>query len=166
MQTVPRGAGGAIPRPLFRGRTSTSWLVAVAVASLVIWVHPARAEMVQQPVIGHASWYGEEFARRPTASGERYDPFKLTGAHRTLPLGSRVRVTNLLNGRSVMVTINDRGPYIPRREIDLSYGAARVLGMVRRGVARVRIELVESWVASNPRTEPSGRGARREGDSS
>ncbi len=144
MQTVPRGAGGAIPRPLFRGRTSTSWLVAVAVASLVIWVHPARAEMVQQPVIGHASWYGEEFARRPTASGEPYDPSKLTGAHRTLPLGSKVRVTNLLNGRSVMVTINDRGPYMPRREIDLSYGAARVLGIVRRGVARVRIELVES----------------------
>jgi len=100
--------------------------------------------MVQQPVIGHASWYGEEFARRPTASGERYDPSKLTGAHRTLPLGSKVRVTNLLNGRSVMVTINDRGPYMPRREIDLSYGAARVLGIVRRGVARVRIELVES----------------------
>ena len=145
MQTVPHGAGGAIPRPLFHGRTNTSWLVAVvAVASLVIWVHPARAEMVQQPVIGHASWYGEEFARRPTASGERYDPSKLTGAHRTLPLGSRVRVTNLLNGRSVMVTINDRGPYMPRREIDLSYGAARVLGIVRRGVARVRIELVES----------------------
>jgi rare lipoprotein A len=144
MQTVPHGARGAIPRPLFRGRTSTSWLVAVAVASLVMWVNPARAEMVQRPLIGHASWYGEEFARRPTASGERYDPFKLTGAHRTLPLGSRVRVTNLLNGRSVMVTINDRGPYMPRREIDLSYGAARVLGMLRRGVARVRIELVES----------------------
>jgi len=144
MQTVPHGAGGAIPRPLFDGRTNTSWLVAVAVASLVIWAHPAPAEMVQQPVIGHASWYGEEFARRPTASGERYDPSKLTGAHRTLPLGSRVRVTNLLNGRSVMVTINDRGPYSRRREIDLSYGAARALGMVRRGVARVRIELVES----------------------
>ena len=144
MQTVPRGAGGAIPRPLFHARTSTSRLVAVAVVSLVIWVHPARTEMVQRPVIGHASWYGEEFARRPTASGERYDPTKLTGAHRTLPLGSRVRVTNLLNGRSVMVTINDRGPYMRQREIDLSYGAARVLGMVRRGVARVRIELVES----------------------
>jgi rare lipoprotein A len=144
MQTEPRGAGGAIPRPLFHARTSASWLIGVAVALLVVWVHPARAEMVQGPVIGHASWYGEEFAWRPTASGERYDPSKLTGAHRTLPLGSRVRVTNLLNGRSVMVTINDRGPYAGRREIDLSYGAARVLGMVRRGVARVRIELVES----------------------
>jgi rare lipoprotein A len=93
---------------------------------------------------GHASWYGEEFAQRPTASGERYDPGKLTGAHRTLPLGSRVRVTNLQNGRSVLVTINDRGPYAGRRAIDLSYGAARALGMIERGVTRVRIERVES----------------------
>jgi rare lipoprotein A len=95
-------------------------------------------------ITGHASWYGDEFADRPTASGERYDPAKLTGAHRTLPLGTRVRVTNLLNGRSVFVVINDRGPYTGRREIDLSYGAARALGMVQRGVARVRIELIES----------------------
>src|SRR3989442_1936191 len=165
MQTVPFGAGGAIPRPLFHARTSVLWLLALAVALLIAWARHARAETIGgEPVVGHASWYGGEFARRPTASGQLYDPFKLTGAHRTLPLGSKVRVTNLLNGRSVMVTINDRGPYMRRREIDLSYGAARVLGMVRRGVARVRIELVE--VASNPRTEPSGRGARREGDSS
>ena len=93
---------------------------------------------------GSASWYGDEFAHRPTASGERYDPGKLTGAHRTLPLGSRVRVTNLVNGRSVLVTITDRGPYRARRDIDLSYGAARALGMLRQGVTRVRIELIES----------------------
>ena len=145
MQTEPSGAGGAIPRPLFHAQTSTSWLVALAIALLTTWARPARAEMVGGgPVVGHASWYGGEFAHRPTASGELYDPSKLTGAHRTLPLGSKVKVTNLLNGRSVMVTINDRGPYMRRREIDLSYGAARVLGIVRRGVARVRIELVES----------------------
>ena len=93
---------------------------------------------------GRASWYGHEFARRKTASGEVFDPHDLTGAHRTLPLGTRVRVTNLHNGRSVLVKINDRGPYYRRRDIDLSLGAARVLGMVRRGIARVRIELVES----------------------
>jgi rare lipoprotein A len=106
-----------------------------------------RSRAEEEPALartGHASWYGHEFARRPTASGERFDPEKLTGAHRTLPLGTRVRVTNLLNGRSVLVTINDRGPYMRRREIDLSFRAARALGMVRRGVARVRIELVES----------------------
>jgi len=146
MRTVPIGAGGAIPRPLFHARTSASFLAALGLASLVSGAPPVRGEMLALSAvrIGHASWYGEEFARHPTASGELYDPSKLTGAHRTLPLGTRVRVTNLTNGRSVLVTINDRGPYIGQREIDLSYRAARVLDMVRRGVTRVRIELVES----------------------
>jgi rare lipoprotein A len=92
----------------------------------------------------HASYYGDEFAWRRTASGERYDPSKLSAAHRTLPLGTRLKVTNLHNGRSVLVTINDRGPYVGPRELDLSLGAARKLGMIRRGIARVRIERVES----------------------
>jgi rare lipoprotein A len=146
MRTVPFGAGGAIPRPLFHARTSASFVAALGLAALVGGAQPACGGMlVLSPVrIGHASWYGEEFARHPTASGELYDPAKLTGAHRTLPLGSKVRVTNLMNGRSVLVTINDRGPYAGQREIDLSYKAARVLDMVRSGVARVRIELVES----------------------
>jgi rare lipoprotein A len=91
-------------------------------------------------VIGQASWYGAHFANRPTASGVLFDPEKLTAAHKKLPLGTRVVVTNLHNGRSVLVTINDRGPYWGNREIDLSYRAARVLGMVQRGVARVKIE--------------------------
>jgi peptidoglycan lytic transglycosylase len=138
MQTVPLGAGGAIPR-LFLYAAATT-------AALLLSGLPARADspLPVPPTTGHASWYGDDFARRPTASGERFDPEKLTGAHRTLPLGSRVRVTNLLNGRSVLVTITDRGPYARRRAIDLSYGAARALGMLRRGVTRVRIELVES----------------------
>ena len=140
MQTVPLGAGGAILRP-FVHRAAVAL---VAAAPLVMAGVPAHADSPATTTTGHASWYGEEFAHRPTASGERYDPGKLTGAHRTLPLGSKVRVTNLANGRSVLVTINDRGPYAHRRAIDLSYGAARVLGMVRRGVAPVRIELVES----------------------
>jgi rare lipoprotein A len=117
----------------------------LALAGSISRATPVAAEMVSgEPVVGHASWYGEEFARRPTANGERFDPSKLTCAHRTLPFGSKVRVTNLRNGRSVMVVITDRGPYARRREIDLSYGAARALGMVRRGVERVLIELVES----------------------
>jgi rare lipoprotein A len=90
--------------------------------------------------IGNASWYGSQFANRPTASGQLFDPEKLTAAHRKLPLGTKVVVTNLHNGRSVMVTITDRGPYWANREIDLSYRAARMLGMIQRGVARVRIE--------------------------
>jgi len=145
MRTVHCEAGAATPRTPVHARTSASWPVAVALAPLIACVCVARADMAPaRPVIGHASWYGEDFARRPTASGQLYDPLKLTGAHRTLPLGTRVRVTNLINGRSVLVTINDRGPYLRRREIDLSYRAARVLGMLRRGVTRVRIELVES----------------------
>lgn len=150
MRTVPLGAGGAIPRPvsLDAGRARrVSWLVAGAafLVLLAAWVLPAHAEDGEfLSKVGKASWYGSEFAHRLTASGERFDPMELTGAHRTLPLGTKVRVTNLHNGRSVLVTINDRGPFRYRREIDLSYGAARVLGMVQRGIAQVRIELVES----------------------
>jgi rare lipoprotein A len=98
------------------------------------------APAAPRPIIGQASWYGSQFANRPTASGTLFDPEKLTAAHRKLPLGTKVVVTNLHNGRSVLVTINDRGPYWGNRDIDLSYRAARVLGMVRRGVARVRID--------------------------
>lgn len=91
---------------------------------------------------GEASYYSEELAGNPTASGEPFDPAKLTAAHRTLPLGSRLRVTNTRNGKSVVVRVNDRGPFSGRRIIDLSYAAARQIGMVRSGTARVRIELL------------------------
>lgn len=149
MQTVPSWAGGAIPRLFFRalhGRRTQVQALGFLGGLLLLGAAPVAAQSLQDPwaKIGQASWYGQEFDRRLTASGERFDPVLLTGAHRTLPLGSRVRVTNLHNGRSVLVTINDRGPYFGRREIDLSYGAARVLGMVDRGVARVRIELTDS----------------------
>ncbi len=93
---------------------------------------------------GPASYYGAELAGNPTASGERFDPTKLTAAHRTLPLGSRVRVTNLRTGASVIVRINDRGPFHGHRVIDLSHAAAREIGMIRRGTARVRMELLNS----------------------
>lgn len=91
---------------------------------------------------GMASWYGYDWAGRKTANGERFNPEAMTAAHRSLPMGTRVRVTNTHNGRSVVVRINDRGPYIGGRVIDLSVGAARVLGMVSRGVAAVRIEVL------------------------
>ncbi len=93
---------------------------------------------------GQASYYGDELSGRRTASGERFDPERLTAAHRTLPLGSRVRVTNTRNGRSVVVRINDRGPFAERRVIDLSEGAARRIGMLAAGTARVRLELLSS----------------------
>lgn len=92
---------------------------------------------------GKASWYGEAHHGKKTASGEPFDMNALTAAHRTLPLGTRVLVTNLANGRSVEVRINDRGPVIADRVIDLSYGAARALDAVGAGVFRVRIAVVE-----------------------
>ncbi|MBW2038990.1 MAG: septal ring lytic transglycosylase RlpA family protein [Deltaproteobacteria bacterium] len=89
---------------------------------------------------GWASWYGRQFHGRRTSSGEVYNMYQLTAAHRALPMGIRVVVTHLKNGRSVMVTINDRGPFVKGRIIDLSYAAAQVLGMVEEGVAWVRVE--------------------------
>ena len=94
--------------------------------------------------IGTASWYGSDFDGKPTASGEPYNMFDLTAAHPTLPLGSRVRVTNLRNGRAITVRINDRGPIVPGRIIDLSYGAARVLGVKAKGLQRVRLDVVKT----------------------
>jgi rare lipoprotein A len=90
--------------------------------------------------VGLASWYGPGFHWRRTASGERFDARGLSAAHRTLAFGTRVRVTNLADGQSIVLRITDRGPFVRGRIIDLSYGAARALGIVRRGVARVRVE--------------------------
>ena len=91
---------------------------------------------------GMASWYGREFAGRKTASGERFDPTEYTAAHRTLPFGSRVRVTNA-SGESVVVRINDRGPFHGGRVIDLSQAAAADLGIVRAGSGRVQLALLD-----------------------
>ena len=92
--------------------------------------------------VGTASWYGQIFHGKPTASGEPYDMYDMTAAHLTLPMGSYVRVTNLRNGRSVVVRVNDRGPIVPGRIIDLSYGAAQALQFRQRGLQRVRLDLV------------------------
>jgi hypothetical protein len=97
---------------------------------------------------GYASWYGPGFAGRRTASGEVFDPAQLTAAHRTLPFGTRVRVVNLDNGRSVEVRITDRGPFKPNRVIDLSRGAAEAIDMVRSGLAPVRVEPIEPGVGA------------------
>lgn len=95
------------------------------------------------PLEGTASFYGQWHHGRLTASGDVFDMNKLTAAHRTLPFGTRVRVTNLDNGRQVDVRINDRGPYSKRRILDLSRAAAKELRMIEAGVARVRIELLD-----------------------
>jgi rare lipoprotein A (peptidoglycan hydrolase) len=93
---------------------------------------------------GKASWYGRWHHGRKTASGERYNMYQMTAAHKSLPLGTIVRVTNPANGKTVKVKINDRGPYVAGRIIDLSAAAARALGMSRKGTARLRIEAFAS----------------------
>ncbi|HEX9490715.1 MAG TPA: septal ring lytic transglycosylase RlpA family protein [Stellaceae bacterium] len=99
--------------------------------------------------VGIASWYGGRHQGRLTASGEVFDENKLTAAHRTLPLVTRARVTNLENGRSIAVRVNDRGPYIGGRVIDLSTRAAQELGMTEQGLARVQIEVLPEQTASS-----------------
>jgi rare lipoprotein A len=93
---------------------------------------------------GKASWYGGRFHGRRTASGERFDKRALTAAHRTLPFGTRVRVTNLATGKSVVVRINDRGPFGQGRILDVSEAAARRLGMIRAGVVVVTVEVLRA----------------------
>ncbi len=102
-------------------------------------VHVEQGRRVEY---GQASWYGRDFHGRRTANGEIYDMYKISAAHKTLPLGTRVRVTNRNNGRTVTVRINDRGPYVRGRIIDLSYGAAQALGMVDKGVVPVKVEVL------------------------
>ena len=92
--------------------------------------------------VGLASWYGADFHGRRTADGERFDMHSLTAAHRTLPLQCTVRVTNLANHRSLLVRVNDRGPFVGNRLIDLSAQSAKVLGFYDRGVAKVKVDYV------------------------
>lgn len=91
---------------------------------------------------GLVSWYGERFHERPTASGELFDVNAMTMAHPTLPFGTKVKVTNLRNGRSVVLRVNDRGPFVGQRIADLSQAAASYLGMLRRGIAHARLEVL------------------------
>jgi rare lipoprotein A len=111
---------------------------------------PGQTQDTLKPVptkkyqVGKASWYGRVFQHHQTASGEPYEMNALTAAHRTLPIGSWVKVTNLKNDRSVMVRINDRGPVMKSRIIDLSYGAAKMLGMGSSGISSVRLDIVDT----------------------
>jgi peptidoglycan lytic transglycosylase len=123
-------------------------MIAGCAARQPVYVPPPPSP--RQPVrtaTGVASWYGPGFKGKPTASGEIYDESDLTAASNIFPLGSRVVVTDLDDGRAVEVRINDRGPFVKGRKIDLSYGAARVLRMVGPGTARVRMDLLETTAA-------------------
>lgn len=105
--------------------------------------------------VGTASWYGSYFQGRDTASGEPYNMYDLTAAHPSLPLGTMVRVTNLHNGRSIIVRVNDRGPVVEGRIIDLSYSAAQALHFKNKGLQRVRLDVVHpQQMVAELRTPP------------
>ncbi|NKN32306.1 septal ring lytic transglycosylase RlpA family protein [Marichromatium bheemlicum] len=118
---------------------NTRWFGVLAVLPLLCVAALAEANVSE----GVASYYAERFNGRLTASGVRFDMHALTAAHRTLPFGTRVQVRNKDNGRAVVVTINDRGPYVAGRSIDLSKGAAKALGMLHTGLARVELRVLE-----------------------
>ena len=103
-----------------------------------------RASVVpsEQHEIGLASWYGQEVEGNQTASGEAFDSNRLTAAHHTLPFGTTIRVTNLRNHKSILLRVNDRGPHLGKRLLDVSWAAAKHLGFVHSGMTRVRVEVV------------------------
>jgi len=125
------------------------WIVALAVgaAGCAVVREPAPPPVVGGVQTGIASWYGPGFHGRRTANGEVFDQHEMTAAHPSLPLGTRVIVTNLRNGRAVEVRINDRGPFVGGRCIDLSYAAARTIGMIGPGTAPVRVEVLGTGAA-------------------
>jgi rare lipoprotein A (peptidoglycan hydrolase) len=141
-------------------------LASIALAAGTVWglasvqltAHPSAREQR-----GWASWYGPGFAGQPTASGERFSPQALTAAHRSLPLGTRARVTNVETGQQVEVTINDRGPFADpeRRVIDLSRAAAQQIGMVQQGVGPVRVTVIDTPRPRPRRASPVARASRR-----
>ncbi len=129
-------------RTLYRKGISAAGVVMIAVLTCAAREAPEYVER------GHASWYGPGFHGKKTASGERFDQRALTAAHMDLPLGTKAVVTNLENGRSVEVEINDRGPYVPGRAIDLSKAAADELDMLEAGVVPVLVKVDRVQVAN------------------
>ena len=130
--TAPSREAAFEPRQVFRAP-------ARAPLSIVRRREPSDAASVARGAKGLASFYTEG---QQTANGEKYDPTELTAAHRTLPFGTRLQVTNVATGRSVTVRVNDRGPFVKGRVVDVSYSAAQALGMVNSGVANVKVDLL------------------------
>jgi rare lipoprotein A len=140
---------GAAQGPTSSGSENTRSNVTTNTKAASRAAKPGRSKPYQ---IGTASWYGENFQGKPTAIGEPYNMYDLTAAHPTLPLGSYVRVTNLRNGRAVVVRINDRGPVVPGRIIDVSYNTARALQFKSQGLQRVRLDVVHPQTVAMLRT--------------
>jgi rare lipoprotein A len=132
-------------------RVQPSWIAVVALAATLGGCATARGPAAPRSAApsgtvetGEASWYGERHQGRRTANGERFDMYRLTAAHPSLPLGTKVLVTNLQNGRSVEVRVNDRGPTVAGRIIDLSYAAAQRLGAIAAGTIPVSVRVVST----------------------
>ena len=146
-------AFGARPRRL---------LLALALAALPGWAAPALAGDAGEEVIyvekGEASYYGPGFHGKETASGETFNQNDLTAAHRKLPLGTKAKVTNLENGKSVKVEVNDRGPYAKGRVIDLSKAAAKKIGVDDEGTAKVKIEATKDAIEEGKSDGVGGKG--------
>jgi rare lipoprotein A len=153
-----------IPQAAFRGvpRYAATFLLCVHLVLLASCARPpARPAIPGIPgagEVGIASWYGPDFHGRRTSSGEVYDMHQLTAAHRELPLGTWILVTNLENGRSVELRVNDRGPFVADRIVDVSYAAGRLLGMIGPGVIPVRLTVTQPAIA--PGGIPLGAAAR------
>lgn len=111
----------------------------------------SKPKAVKPYQVGTASWYGSYFQGKPTASGEPYNMYDMTAAHMNLPLGTMVKVTNLRNGRSVVLRVNDRGPVVDGRIIDVSYNAAKALDFKARGLQRVRLDIVRPELVASLR---------------
>ena len=138
----------AFPKLLFHVRIMPVFLITLALAGCAASPPPGggqgawNSRAAGYDRVGHASWYGGKFHGRRTASGQRYNMHAFTAAHRTLPFGTQVAVTNLANGRTVRLVINDRGPFIRGRIIDVSRRAAHKLGFLQTGITRVRVRTV------------------------
>jgi rare lipoprotein A len=141
MSAAPAQAVDLAGNPRLQSLADT---VAQAVDDAITAPDAAQPQSFETIGQGEASYYGAGLAGNRTASGERFDPHALTCAHRSLPLGTMLRVTNLANGRSVMVRVNDRGPFARSRILDVSLAAARDIDMVRSGKAMVRLEVLHA----------------------
>ena len=132
------------PRPQMQATLSAAEVKQVAAPPAAEFPKPKLKVVpeVVKVITGEASWYGPGFYGNRTANGEVYKPGTMTAAHRTLPFGTKVRVTNLWNGRSAVIRINDRGPFVYHRVIDLGHGAASDLGLTASGIAQVKLEVL------------------------
>lgn len=156
----PQGAHGPQPAPTARGPVPDSPVKIGRPYQIAgVWYTPADEAGYDE--VGYASWYGEAFHGGPTANGERFDMNDVSAAHKTLPLPSYVEVTALETGRTILVRVNDRGPFVSNRIIDLSRRSAEMLGITRKGVAPVRVRRVEPGEADRLALRKGGPASER-----